>query len=96
VRCQYHLAIEVHQKGGIIVTRPRRWRADPLESVASAIAEGDHVYTCALDVADEGEHGLSELAEILNIDAVVVAREVAEALEKLRALLKGRRLGEDG
>lgn len=52
------------------------------EDAAEAIARADH--TCALDVADAGQHTLAEIGEVLGITRERVRQIEHIALDKLR------------
>ena len=68
VSCRHHLAIEVTSAGAIKVNFPHMDTWDMRE-------------TCALDVADAGEHTLDEVGDLLNI-----TRERARQLESMALL----------
>lgn len=62
--CRYHLAVEVTSRGHLLVNFPNM-DADELPE------------TCALDVADRGEHTLATVGEMMNM-----TRERARQIEE--------------
>jgi hypothetical protein len=69
VGCRHHLALDVTSSGSIRIAYPD---AD----------EGRE--TCSLDVADDGEHTLEEVGELLNLTRERIRQIEDTALRKIR------------
>lgn len=74
--CRYHLGYDVTHGGSLKDQFPGR-EVIPLEG------ERGLPVTCALDVADKGEHTLAEVAEALNLTRERVRQIEKQALDKL-------------
>lgn len=74
VGCRYNLLVEVTAAGSIKMPLGAPWEADP------------DTPSCALDVADDGERTLQDIADILGISLQWVVQSRAEALRKMAAL----------
>lgn len=81
VSCRYHLLLEVTQEGKLKFNDPS-W-TDPTEQRGRE--------TCALDVADRGEHSLEETGEIVGLMPERVRQVEAEALVRVRATIAAAR-----
>jgi len=77
VGCRYHLALELGPNGQPLLdsTERRPWE----------MAE-----TCALDVADRGQHTQTEVAQFFGVSRAAIHETEHRALEKLRALGHGK------
>lgn len=76
VTCKYHLWTYRVVRGGY-------------SSVRRAVGWGDAGHTCALRVANDGEHTREEVAAILHISRARVQDVEAMALSNMRRLLSG-------
>lgn len=98
IGCRYHLGTEVHDgprvgpgaEGGARYQYKGRIKPNPL---ATLDEDGDPdplslEHTCALDVADQGEHTLEEIAVILGISREWVRRIEDAAVPRLRMGLR--------
>lgn len=72
IGCKYHLGLEVRRSALVLQ------RGIDFESMT---------YTCALDVADEGQHTSMEVAELLGMSRQRVSQIEMEALAKMRDAL---------
>lgn len=92
-RCRYNLAVDVSSSGALLVSgqramtlKPRRYDFEQWSDVLTD-SMVDASVSCALDVADSGEHTLTEIGALLGV-CRERARQIEEsALEKLRALM---------
>lgn len=71
IGCRYSLVADVNDLGGIVLTRP--------ELAVTEVKE-----SCALDVADRGEHTSDELAVLLNLTRQRVDQVLNRALNAMR------------
>lgn len=91
VGCKYHLLIDVKDKGGMVVnfdgglrTISTR-RAIDEEWMDSAVDRLETMkHTCALDVADLGEHTLEEVGELYGLTRERIRQMVDVSLESLK------------
>lgn len=70
VGCRHHLYLEVKPSGAITVAWPH-------------LAPWEIPETCALDVAEGGEHTLDEIGELLNLSCERVRKIERQALSRL-------------
>ena len=75
VGCRYNLYLEVDQRGGLHLPQHEPWAMER---------------SCALDVADEGEQQLLEVARLLDVSHTRILQIQAAAHAKIAA-----RMGED-
>lgn len=78
VACQYHLATDITAAGSIKLHFGSE--EDPLKAMQE---------TCALDVADKGDHDMDVIGRYLNVTGARIQQEVAVAVAKLREAAKG-------
>ena len=71
VGCRHHLYLEVKPSGAITVAWPH-------------LAPWEIPETCALEVAEGGEHTLDEIGELLNLSCERVRKIERQALARLR------------
>ena len=82
VTCKFHLYLDVNNTGSYTVNFPE---LGPL----------DLKHTCALDIAEEGEHTLEEIGEILNITRERVRQIELACKEKLEKSIPAQNTWED-
>lgn len=73
VSCRHHLAIDVNPRGGIRINLPS-------EDGELDLDRFEH--TCSLDVADEGEHTMQVVGELLDISRERVRQMEEASLER--------------
>lgn len=91
--CRYNLAVDVSQFGSLIAAgqsamtlRPKRYDFGPWsDKLTEAMIRSE--YSCALDVADRGEHTLTEVGALLGVCRERVRQIEETALGKLGELL---------
>lgn len=78
VGCRYHLYLKTRTSGSLRIVNPdlEPWQLPPGKS-------------CALDVADAGDHSLEAVGETLNIGSERVRQIVTEATGRLKTGLGG-------
>lgn len=74
VACRYNLLLEVTPTGSLKLPHGYPWEI------------GDDVASCALDVADQGEHNTEQAAEYLGNCRDVAAKGLRSAVEKMDRL----------
>lgn len=80
VRCRYHLALDIKGSGAIhLPSMTDKSRVRELRDIDVA----SMTETCALDVADRGEHDLRTIGELLNISAERVRQIEETAIKRL-------------
>ena len=77
--CRYHLYLDVKANGGLVVQFADR---EPWELPQ----------TCALDVADKGDHTLEEVGKDFAVTRERIRQIEAKALRKLRHPTRSRKL----
>ena len=93
VSCRYHLYLDVETTGNIAINFPEtkrlgRRQTFKLEAESLDVAEAliSMPATCALDVADRGEHILASVAACLGVTRERARQIEAEAEKSLRRL----------
>jgi predicted DNA-binding protein (UPF0251 family) len=83
VSCRYHLLLNVASDGRLY-SQQQFDESDPV-SIAEAVRALDE--TCALDVAERGEHTFEQVAAVMGIDAKDVFLHAQRAQEKIAVLV---------
>lgn len=90
VSCRYHLWLDVAQSGSLLTGRQTAFTFKPKrrdfeawsDELTDCIAEAEH--TCALDVATDGGHTLTETGRMLGVVRERIRQIEDSALAKLR------------
>lgn len=100
VSCKYHLYLDVTPTGGILVNFPESHvinqkklkKGEPELDVAEALMRMPA--TCALDVADQGEHTLESVSLCLNVTREWIRQLEHRSLQTLRSVALAQEMHE--
>lgn len=88
VGCRHHLLIDVRR--GVLYAYGHEARGDAqrvFDSWVDQMDKDNPVPSCSLDVADEGEHTVDQLATLLGVHSRGIVTELSVAQEAMRARL---------